>query len=189
MSGERDWAIILRAIYEDDIWWQKDEEIDENHPVVQAVDMDVERVQSALAYLYQVNLIGSTKAGMGADVPRPGKEYETPLADHDKRTGLYLGLTSRGFSVAHDREIQRRRDEQDLREAKQQHDVNLAVAILSLGLISVTVVDSAVRAFVGAEAIFPASASLAVGVLLLIGFGIILYRNGLLTRFSADLGW
>lgn len=184
MNGDPDWAVILRTIYEEDIWWLKDAEIDESHPVVQAVELTPREVQNALAYLSQAQLIGSVKAGMEADIPRPGKEGEMPIADRDRRTGLYIGLTSRGFSVAHDREMRRRRDEQDRREAKQQHDVNLAVAILSLGLIAVTVVDSAVRAFVGAGTIVWAYTSLILGVILFLAFAVVLYRNGLLSRFS-----
>lgn len=187
MTDESDWTIVLQTIYEKDIWWQKDTDIDEDHPVVKLVDMSPETVQNSLAYLSQTQLIGSVKAGMEADVSRPGKEGEMPIADRDRRTGLYIGLTSRGFSVAHDREMRRRRDIQDQRKARQQHDVNLAVAILTIGLISVTVIDSAVRAFVGAGTIIWAYLSLVIAVFLLISFIAVLYRNSLLSRFSAEL--
>jgi len=186
MTDESDWAIVLQTIYEEDIWWQKDADIDGNHPVVQSVDISPKAVQNSLAYLSQTQLIGSVKAGMEADVSRPGKESEMPIADRDRQTGLYIGLTSRGFSVAHDREMRHRRDIQDQQKARQQHDVNLAVAILTLGLISVTVIDSAVQAFVGAETITWAYLSLVIAVFLLIGFTAVLYRNGLLSRFSAE---
>lgn len=186
MTDESNWSTILQTVYEEDIWWEKDTEVDEDHPVVQETGMDTETVQSSLAYLSQVQLIGTVQAGMKSDVPRPGKESEMPVTSRDRRTGLYLGLTSRGFSVAHDREMRRRRDEQNQREAKQQHDVNLAIALLTLGLISVTVVDSAVQAFVGAGTILWAYSSLSIGVALLIIFTIILARNGLISRYSTE---
>lgn len=189
MIEEPNWAIVLHTIYEEDIWWQKDTEIDEDHPVVQSVDLNSKAVQNSLAYLSQAQLIGSVKAGMEADVPRPGKEGEMPIADQDRRTGLYIGLTSRGFSVAHDREMRRRRDLQDQQKARQQHDVNLAVAILTLGLISVTVIDSAVGAFVGAGTVTWAYISLVIAVFVLVGFTAVLYLNGLLSRFSAEFNF
>lgn len=186
MTEESNWDIVLKTIYEDDIWWQKGTDIDEDHPIVQAVDMDAKTVQNSLAYLSQVQLIGNVKAGMQAEVPRPGKEAEVAIADQDRRTGLYIGLTPRGFSVAHDREMRRQRDKEDQRKARQQHDVNLAVAILTLGLLSLTVVDSAVRAFVGGGSLNWAYASLVIGVILLISFGWILYWNELLSPFTTD---
>ncbi|WP_144427176.1 hypothetical protein [Halolamina pelagica] len=106
--GEPDWATVLETIYEEDIYWGEQEEIDENHPVVQEVDMDPQNVQNTLAYLSQTGLIGNVKAGMTADIPRPGKEGEVPITDADRRSGLYLGLTSKGFEVAHDREQNQR---------------------------------------------------------------------------------
>lgn len=192
------WIKVLETIYDEDIYWEDDADIDSDHPVVSALDDDPEEVQNHLAFLSQVELIGHVKAGMTADVPRPGKESMMPVSDVDRRQGLYMGLTPRGFSVVHQRRMQERQDSREdnrlerqenleNKRAKRQHEINRAIAFLTLGLMVVTVIDSAVRAFVGKGAYDHAFQTVFAGLVLVIVFAVILNLSGLLSSLEIEL--
>jgi hypothetical protein len=204
MNGDTpEWAELLEAIYEENLVWSavtdnyhEDGPIyGEGHPVYEIVDMDPQQIQKNLAFLLETGLIGTQHIGLDADVPRPGKELVTGISEEARREGTHLGLTERGFAVAHERQMQRRRDERENqrlqqqekneeRRTKQQHTVNRAIAFLTLGLLAVTATDSAVRAFIGANNIPGAYIATLAGAVLTLIFAGVLFFSGLLSPYS-----
>jgi len=186
MSYEPDWAFILGYIYDNQMKevgasLKNHEQVEVNrHSYIQnKLQMDESEVKDAFEYMLQAGLVDA----------------------HSK--GSPLRLTPRGFEVAHERRMQRlqerredrrlerqqefenkrveRQEKREDRRSKRQHEVNRAVAFLTLGLVAVSVLDSAVRAFVGDGEISAAYSTVLVGLVMLGSFAVILYYFGLLS--------
>ena len=197
MSNEPDWVEALETIYNEDLVWPADADFDSDHPVISAVGRDAEVVQDCLAFLSQSGLIGRVHVGVGAEVPRPGKEGIMGIPEQARRKGTHFGLTKMGFSVMHQRRMQERRDkredqrierqeENENQRAERQHEVNRAIAFLTLGLMTIAVIDSAVRAFVGASVYDKAFQAVYASIVFLFAFIIILNYFGLLSPLSTE---
>jgi hypothetical protein len=97
------WQKVLRVMYEEGIVWSLDSEIDETHPLVVETDLPAEDVEDALSFLSESGLIGRIQAGAKADYPR---EMVVGISDSARQQGTHIGLTTEGFKVAHNRELQ-----------------------------------------------------------------------------------
>lgn len=136
------WAEILEKIYRENIVWSPDDDFDDEHPVISEVEFEAETVQENLAMLSQSGLVGRVHVGIPADITRPGKEGIVGMSDRAKREGSHIGLTPRGFHVAHEREVMdQEKDEQD-RRIQSQNEINSALGFLTLGLLFVNFSDT-----------------------------------------------
>ncbi|SFT06073.1 hypothetical protein [Halostagnicola kamekurae] len=124
---------ILQTIYEEDIYWEYEQDYDKDHPVVEATEMDPETVQEGLAFLSQAGLIGRTKIGMEADVPRTGHEGLVGVTKDGRHRGVGMGITPNGFEVMHQRKID-----------STQHHTNFALVVLTAGLLAASMIQAAV---------------------------------------------
>lgn len=100
--------------------------------------------------------------------------------------GFYYRLSEKGFEVAHDRKMMKHQTKQEDVRSKRQHDVNRGVAFLTLGLMTVTIIDSAVRTFVGMESYWTALSAVGMGMLLTLLFILVLYFSDILEPLSID---
>lgn len=98
-------------------------------------------------------------------------------------------MSDEGFQVAHERWIQeqedqriREQEENENKRARRQHEVNRAIAFLSLGLLVVTVIDSAIRLFVGMESYTNGFRAVGAGLLFVLVFTVIMHKFGLLSK-------
>jgi hypothetical protein len=98
-----DWKDTLQIVYNNQILWSKDTDCDSNHPVVKKSDKEPEQVQEDLAFLHEVGLIGPHHVGVKKEISRPNKSALAGLSDHAEKVGTHLGLTPKGFEVAHNR--------------------------------------------------------------------------------------
>lgn len=100
---DSEWKDTLQIIYDNQILWSKDTDYDSDHPVIEKSDKDPEQVQKDLAFLHEVGLVGPHHVGIKKEISRPDKSALAGLSDHDEQVGTHLGLTPKGFQVAHDR--------------------------------------------------------------------------------------
>lgn len=142
MSEEPEWAKVLDTVYKENLVWEADADFDEDHPVVSAVDLDSKATQRNLAFLSQAGLIGRLHVGVKADVSYPGREGLMGLSGEAERRGTHTGLTERGFSVAHRREVMQQQEQEEERRIQSQNEVNSAIGYLTLGLLFVTFMDT-----------------------------------------------
>lgn len=166
MDSEPDWAIVLETIYVEDIVWEADREVDSNHPVVASIDAEPETVNESLAFLSQAGLIGRVQVGLKADISRPGKEGVIGITGTAERKGTHIGLTERGFLVAHQRQMQYEQQNREDRRAERQDTINYLIGLLTFGLVSVTILDSAANVFVSQESVIGAYLTVAGGVII-----------------------
>lgn len=180
-ESQPEWAEILDVLYENQV--KKLEMGDDPHEDTQIgiddlrEDLEMSRidVKNALEYMSAAGLV--TQAGS----PSSSAHFLTP----------------KGFEVAHDRWLQRARDEKEderlesqeeneMQRAEQQHEVNRAIAFLTLGLMTVTVIDSTVRAFVGAGDYYSDFGVVIIGPVLIMLMTGLLYYFGLLSPLSQE---
>ena len=178
MTDEPDWSILLRTLYEDErSRFNRNVEtggsLPRDHILAGETGLGYERTNEAVQYLRDAGLLETTAKG---------KRFK---------------ITKKGFEVAHERRMQNRRDrredqrirqqeESEDQRAKRQHEVNLAVATLTLGLMLVTVLGSAVRVFVERNEDELALYTVGVGMVTVVRFGLVFYRLGLFSRFQGE---
>lgn len=152
-TEEPDWAVLLKALYNNQ---QKQIQTPEDSNDTTVVSRE------------QL----SDELGLSTSAIKDAEEYmqTTGLLERTELgTRIDRRLTPQGFKVAHDQVM-----------GSRQIDTNRAVAILTLGLVAVAVVDSMVRYYIGIGAFGLASMSVLAGLGLLILAVIILYSFGLL---------
>jgi len=142
MTTQPEWAIVLDKIYKENIVWEPEIEIDKEHPVVKVVGMSAKSVQENLALLDQAGLIGQVHVGISADIPRPDKEGLIGIPEEARSRGTHIGLTERGFSVAHERQVMEKQQEEQDRLIGSQNEINSAIGFLTLGLLFLTFADT-----------------------------------------------
>lgn len=166
------WSALLRVFYEH-----------ETAGIEYPTGSDVER------YVAEDNQFVQQKTSLTPDEANEAVEY---LEDVDLltrgRDNRWV-MSSEGFQVAHERWIQEQEDrrvhEQEANEsqrARRQHEVNRAIAFLSLGLLVVTVLDSATRIFVGMESYIEGFSVVLLGILFVAVFATIMSKLGLLSK-------
>jgi len=165
MTDDPDWSILLQTLYEDErSRFNRNVEtsgsLPRDHILAGETGLGYERTNKAVQYLQDAELL---------ETAAEGKRFK---------------ITRKGFDVAHDRRVQDRRDQREDRRTKRQHEVNRAIAFLTLGVMGVTVLDSAVRVFLGRNSYILALVIIGVGIAITIAFGIVLYKLGLLSRAS-----
>lgn len=166
------WSTLLRAFYEKEtagIEYPTGGDVEryvseDNQFVQQKTSLTPDEADEAVKYLQEVNLL--TRGG-------------------DQR----WVMSSEGFQVAHERWIQEQEDrrirEQETNEnqrSRRQHEVNRAIAFLSLGLLVVTVLDSTTRIFVGMESYMAGFGAVALGLLFIFVFTWVMNEFGLLSK-------
>ncbi|WP_139171272.1 hypothetical protein [Natronorubrum texcoconense] len=166
MKSEPDWGKVLEEIYSEDLVWEADVDIDMNHPVVATVDMDPEAVKRCLAFLSQTGLIGRVQVGLKADVSRPGKEGVIGTTKSARIRGTHIGLTERGFLVAHQRQMQEQQQNREDERSDRQDSINYIIGLLTFGLLSITVLDSAAYVFVNQGSYLSAYLTVGGGIIL-----------------------
>lgn len=183
MDNEPEWAKVLDEIYRENIVWSMDEELNDEHPVVSSVDFDPETVQENLALLSQSGLIGQVQVGIRADVPRPGKEGVIGITENARQHGTHVGLTARGFHVAHERDMRKKEQEEQDRRIQSQNEINSAIGYLTLGLLFINFVDTWVATALngGISNLSPSVwVALISAAIIIVAYSIILYQTGLL---------
>jgi hypothetical protein len=111
---------------------------------------------------------------------------ETGMVSFVERSRGTYALTEKGFSVAHDRVVREDQLAEEQTRAERQHDVNRAVAFLTLGLMTVTVFDSAVRLAVGFNRLLTGAVITLIGMGFVGTFALALNRLGLLSAYSGE---
>ncbi|NEU55560.1 hypothetical protein [Halorussus sp. MSC15.2] len=100
--------------------------------------------------------------------------------------GKRFGLTAEGFKIAHEREMQEYQTEREDDRDRRQHDVNRAIALLTIALVLINFIRAGVTGLVGTDADPDI-------VYIILGFGGILavvisvglWRAGLLSSWEA----
>jgi hypothetical protein len=174
---EQDWVRVLEVIYHEDIYWSKDADIDENHPVVSAINMEPEDVKDALAYLNQVELIGSIHVGIKAEISRSGKEGIVGIPENARKTGTHIGLTSKGFEVAHERQLR-----------NSQRRTNIGIGMLTI-ILAIGSIMQGYSAYISlGRPIDQVPVIISTGLVLLIGAFVFLYMTGDLRLVLRKIG-
>ena len=166
------WSALLRAFYED-----------ETAGIEYPTGGGVER------YVAENNQFVRQKTSLTSDEADEAVEYliEVDLLTRGKNQRWVM--SSEGFQVAHERWIQQQEDQRirkqeanENQRARRQHEVNRAIAFLSLGLLVVTVLDSTTRIFVGMEAYIGGFLTIGLGLLFILAFWGVMTRFGLLSK-------
>jgi hypothetical protein len=170
------WSALLRALYEHETAGIKYPTgggvtryvAEDNQFIQQKTSLTPDEANKAVEYLLEVGLL--TRGGDQQHV-----------------------MSDEGFQVAHQRWIQEQEDqrirEQEKNEnkrARRQHEVNRAIAFLSLGLLVVTVIDSATRVFVGMESYTKGFLAVGSGLFFILVFTALMYTFGLLSKDPVD---
>ncbi|MCO8267340.1 hypothetical protein NKF06_12270 [Haloferax sp. AB510] len=187
MSDEPDWAEILETIYRRNIIWSYDTDIEDDHPVVSAVGMDANSVQENLALLSQTGLVGRIHVGRQADISRPEMGGLVGISENARRKGTHIGLTPRGFHVAHEREVMNQEKKEENRRIQSQNKINSAIGILTLGLLFINFADTWVSAALTSRTDnWPLTiwVALGSGAIIIVVITILLNRNNLLDSQS-----
>jgi hypothetical protein len=178
----KDWERVLKAMYETEQSFIKRDSthmIPMDHRLFDYLDLDHTEVVDAVEYLKDAGLI----------------DYVTKSSS-DRNQSEYV-LTDAGFKVIHDLElvrwkegieearIERELEEED-RRAKRQHRVNRAIAFLTLGLMLVTVIDTAVRATVGVMNNDIGWVLTSIGLIVVGLFAFVMNRYGLFDAYDED---
>lgn len=96
-------------------------------------------------------------------------------------------LTETGFNVAHDLRVQRHQRNYEKNQDKRSHEVNRAIAILTLGLVSVGVVQVGSRAAVEIHSgWWQVYFWVGVGILVVLIMAIRLFQSGMLTSWNKE---
>jgi F0F1-type ATP synthase assembly protein I len=189
MDQEPNWANVLETLYESQLKEIKSRDDPHDTTAVSRDELDGEldltlhEIKESLDYMETAGLLQLTDTV------------------HD----IYV-LTPKGFQVAHERRMQKRRDDredqrlerqqefeenrvdhQEAREderAKRQHEVNRAVAFLTLGLMTVTVIGATIRIFVAQQSYTAAYSTIIVGLILIVASAAILHYFGLLSSLN-----
>ena len=119
---EDNWEIALKQLYTDESGIPK--ALSTKQFIEENTELDGGEAEKAIEYLDKMGLL--THEGMGS---------------HE--------LTEKGFDVAHQRVLREERLEHEEELAEQRDAVNSIIAYLTLGIIAVTAIDTAVRAYVG----------------------------------------
>lgn len=198
MDNEPDWAKVLRVLYyeggrlhdwqePDDFGAIRPEDVgtEEYHKYIewheelasiqyQRIDDETrlghEAINDALNWLDKHNLVTKKE-------PVTDGEYQ-----YEARCPVKLNQS--GFELAREQAMLNREEQREEQRTRQQHSVNRAVAYLTLGLMTVTVLDSAVRAFVGRGDFLPAFYTVIAGGVLVLLFAAVLGHFGLLSPYS-----
>lgn len=139
--SEPDWALVLEKIYKEKLVWSKNAEYDDNHPVISAVDLDTEETQEALAFLYETEMVDSVHIGKASEISRPGKENLISVHKNTRGIGTHIGLSRKGFEVAHERETNQKRQR-----------VNMGIGILT-GILSFAAMVQAYSAYLSHQSV------------------------------------
>lgn len=168
----QNWSALLRAFYEHEkagVEYPTGGNVtryvaEDNQFIQQKTSLTPDEANKAIEYLIEVDLLTR------------GSDQRHVMSDE-------------GFQVAHQRWIQEQEDqrirEQEANEnqrARRQHEVNRAIAFLSLGLLVVTVIDSVTRVYVGMESYTNAFLAVGTGLLFIIVFTVIMNNFGLLSK-------
>lgn len=95
----------------------------------------------------------SERAGLTESETKKTMKFliEAGLVEKKLKGSTEYVLTAKGFDVAHERMMRRERIEHDREIGEQQDRTNRAIALLTVGLVLVTSLDSLVRALVGRQ--------------------------------------
>jgi hypothetical protein len=108
-------------------------------------------------------------------------DWEYEKNDYSGLSVVKLSLTKKGFDIAHDHRTQERRLEWEIRQEKRHHKVNRAIALLTLGLVFVGIVEASVTGLVGKESpLWQVNGVLVFGVGFILIIGWALYEANLL---------
>lgn len=191
MDDKPDWAIILRYMYDNQeseldasLKGHRRVSVPRTSEIIRELEINQPEARDALVYMLTSDLVTAEAVGNS------------------------LKLTPKGFQVAHERRMQEREKKQEDRRierqqilederverqeeredqrAKRQHEINRAVAFLSLGLMVVTTIDSAVRVFVGERSFTVAYAVVLAGLGFVFLFTMVLNHFGLLSSASIE---
>ncbi len=191
MADEPTWASILELLYQGQQQQIRRKEDAHDNTVIcrdelcDELDLSYPEVDDALTFMEAAGL----------------------LKPESSRSANFT-LTPQGFKVAHERVLEKDRhsredkrlerqqtfedrrvgwqEERELQRSKRQHDVNRAVAFLTLGLISITLIDTTVRTFVRMGVFDVAFVIILIGLFALFAFTLILYYFGLISPLSED---
>jgi hypothetical protein len=119
---EKNWEVALKTLYMNEKGVPK--ALATEQVIEKNTALDDEEAGEAIEYLKRMGLINPE--GMGG---------------HE--------LTEKGFDVAHQRALREERLDHENELAEQRETVNAVIAYLTLALVAVTAIDTAVRAFVG----------------------------------------
>lgn len=189
MDDEPDWAILLETLYDGERSRFKRNQrsggpLPDSNVLIDETGLSRDELNEAIQYLRDAGLL-------------------KPTGDSGQ-----FKITEEGFQVAHDRRMQqqqqqredrrverqqeledqrvKQQEEREDRRAKRHHQINRAVAFLTLGLMTVTVGDSAARVFVGKNDFFGAFGAVVAGLILVAVFTLVLNYSGLLSAYSSS---
>lgn len=168
----QNWSALLRAFYEEE-----------------TAGVEYPTGGNARRYVAEDNQFIQQKTSLTPDEANEAVEYLLEVDLLTRGTDQRYVMSDEGFQVAHERWIQEQEDQrirkQEVNEdqrAQRQHEVNRAIALLSLGLLVVTVIDSATRVFVGMESYKNGFLAVGSGLLFIIVFAVIMSNLGLLSK-------
>jgi hypothetical protein len=87
-------------------------------------------------------------------------------------------LTESGFKLAHERQMQKKKQANEAQRATRSEKINKIAALLTLSLVLTNVIDSGVRVAVGRDSILEGYIYVFLGVILIIGITETLRRDG-----------
>lgn len=130
---DQNWAVVLRAIYEDEITflqppWSFSDNKEAFETIQDRTGLGMESIEKSLDYLQTVGLLEQVK--------------ERPPV---------VALSKKGFQVAHEREIAEQERRQRSKQSKQQTESNYTVAYFTFGLLAVAAAEALIQAAIGAE--------------------------------------
>jgi hypothetical protein len=132
-----------------------DEEFDE----YSKRDSDVQQVRSILDNLSDVGLVLDERKE-----PQGG-----PLHEHLFAHPVQYTLTEKGFGIAHDYHQNELDAERERRRDRRQHEVNRSIAVLTIGLVAVGLIQATITGMVGlGSPLWQVNTILFVGVLALV---------------------
>jgi len=129
----QDWAAILDAIYEGEIMltnpiWDYSENESAFEEIKEKTSLNKSSITSSIKYMSAVGLL------------------EKVSEDRE-----VIGLSKKGFQVAHEREIAERQHQQVQKQGRQQIKSNYAVAFFTFGLLAIAAAEALIQAAIGAE--------------------------------------
>lgn len=172
-SGGPEWQDVLAAMYRGPLSIRIDSEADWER-LAARVEREPLDVAATCSELVHAGLLV-----IGERVPGDGWEGRTE--PHE-----VLVPSEAGLRIAHDLEVTRREERQAQGRATRLHDSNRAVAFLTVGLVSVTLIEAAVIA-AAADGAYPTAYHLVfVGAGFVLLFALVLYASGLLSSLGTD---
>lgn len=128
---EPDWSQVLVTLYQEEVVWSADDDIDGEHELVEATGLEPSELKDELAFLEQTGLVGRIQTGVKVDFPHKGTEGVIGIPNKARRVGTHVGLTPTGFEVAHERELNQQRNR-----------TNRVLAILTAGLFYAALIQA-----------------------------------------------